>query len=75
MIVDQVQCNALMRMSAPIGGKLPMHASGAGKALLAALPKSQRLPLLHKQSLPAYTPYTLTSPSALEENFSNIQTK
>ncbi|MFN6887774.1 IclR family transcriptional regulator, partial [Proteus mirabilis] len=26
VIVDQVQCNALMRMSAPIGGKLPMHA-------------------------------------------------
>ncbi|MDE9590730.1 IclR family transcriptional regulator domain-containing protein, partial [Xenorhabdus bovienii] len=25
VIVDQVQCNALMRMSAPIGGKLPMH--------------------------------------------------
>ncbi|WGL98126.1 glyoxylate bypass operon transcriptional repressor IclR [Arsenophonus sp. aPb] len=75
VIVDQVQCNALMRMSAPIGGKLPMHASGAGKALLAALPKSQRLSLLEKQKLHAYTPYTLTSPSALEENFSDIRTK
>ncbi|MDR5609946.1 hypothetical protein [Arsenophonus sp.] len=30
---------------------------------------------LHKQSLPTYTPYTLTSPSALEGNFSDIQTK
>ncbi|MDP0612694.1 IclR family transcriptional regulator, partial [Klebsiella pneumoniae] len=29
VIVDQVQCNALMRMSAPIGGKLPLHASVA----------------------------------------------
>lgn len=75
VIVDQVQCNALMRMSAPIGGKLPMHASGAGKALLAALPKSQRLPLLQKEKLHAYTPYTLTSPSVLEENFSNIRTE
>lgn len=26
IIIDQVQCTALMRMSAPIGGKLPMHA-------------------------------------------------
>ena len=25
IIIDQVQCTALMRMSAPIGGKLPMH--------------------------------------------------
>ncbi|KFB93444.1 acetate operon repressor [Citrobacter freundii ATCC 8090 = MTCC 1658 = NBRC 12681] len=32
IIIDQVQCTQLMRMSAPIGGKLPMHASGAGKA-------------------------------------------
>ncbi|MFS1562499.1 MAG: IclR family transcriptional regulator C-terminal domain-containing protein [Candidatus Arsenophonus phytopathogenicus] len=31
--------------------------------------------ILHKQSLPAYTPHTLTSPSALEGNFSDIQTK
>lgn len=44
-----------MRMSAPISGKLPMHASGACKALLAALPKSQRLSLLQKQKLHAYT--------------------
>lgn len=75
VIVDQMQGNALMRMSASIGGKLPMHASGADKAVLAALPKSQRLPLLEKQMLHAYTPYTLTSPSALEENFSDIWTK
>lgn len=32
IIIDRVQCTHLMRMSAPIGGKLPMHASGAGKA-------------------------------------------
>ncbi len=37
IIIDQVQCTHLMRMSAPIGGKLPMHASGAGKAFLAQL--------------------------------------
>ena len=37
MIIDQVQCTQLMRMSAPIGGKLPMHASGAGKAFLSPI--------------------------------------
>lgn len=37
VIIDQIQCTQLMRMSAPIGGKLPMHASGAGKAFLANL--------------------------------------
>lgn len=51
VIVDQVQCNALMRMSAPIGGKLPMHASGAGKAFLSTLPENKLLPLLQKKRL------------------------
>lgn len=68
VIVDQVQCNALMRMSAPIGGKLPLHASGAGKAFIATLPEDQLIPLLSKKGLHAYTPYTLTTPSALKEN-------
>lgn len=49
IIIDQVQCTALMRMSAPIGGKLPMHASGAGKAFLATLPDDQVTKLLHKR--------------------------
>ena len=53
VIVDQVQCNALMRMSAPIGGKLPMHASGAGKAFLSTLPENKLLPLLQKKGLMA----------------------
>ena len=47
IIIDQVQCTQLMRMSAPIGGKLPMHASGAGKAFLSQLSEEQVTGLLH----------------------------
>ncbi|WP_113627944.1 glyoxylate bypass operon transcriptional repressor IclR [Pectobacterium peruviense] len=68
IIIDQVQCTALMRMSAPIGGKLPMHASGAGKAFLAHLPDAQVAQLLHKKGLHGYTPHTFSSPQALKEN-------
>ncbi|MCW7762288.1 glyoxylate bypass operon transcriptional repressor IclR [Photorhabdus sp. P32] len=68
VIVDQVQCNALMRMSAPIGGKLPMHASGAGKAFLSTLSDNQLVQLLHKKGLHSYTQYTKTTPSGLKEN-------
>ncbi|MCL2895985.1 glyoxylate bypass operon transcriptional repressor IclR [Brenneria tiliae] len=73
VIVDQVQCTALMRMSAPIGGKLPIHASGAGKAFLAGLPDEQVIRLLHKKGLHAYTPHTLNSPQNLKENLSVIR--
>ncbi|PHM31163.1 glyoxylate bypass operon transcriptional repressor IclR [Xenorhabdus innexi] len=73
VIVDQVQCNALMRMSAPIGGQLPMHASGAGKALLATLSEQKCLQLLHKKGLHAYTQHTHTTAAALKENLEQIR--
>ncbi|MBJ7223455.1 MULTISPECIES: glyoxylate bypass operon transcriptional repressor IclR [unclassified Brenneria] len=73
IIIDQVQCNALMRMSAPIGGKLPMHASGAGKAFLAALPEEQVTRLLHRKGLHGYTHHTLNSPQNLKENLLQIR--
>ena len=56
-----------MRMSAPIGGKLPMHASGAGKAFLAAERRAGN-GLLHRKGLHAYTHATLVSPVHLKED-------
>ncbi|CQD35909.1 glyoxylate bypass operon transcriptional repressor IclR [Yersinia mollaretii] len=73
IIIDQVQCTALMRMSAPIGGKLPMHASGAGKAFLSTLSDDQLVQLLHKKGLHAYTQHTRTSPASLKENLALIR--
>lgn len=73
IIIDQVQCTALMRMSAPIGGKLPMHASGAGKAFLANLSDAQVSSLLHRKGLHAYTHATLVSPVHLKEDLAQIR--
>lgn len=73
IIIDQVQCTALMRMSAPIGGKLPMHASGAGKAFLANLSDDQVSSLLHRKGLHAYTHATLVSPAHLKEDLAQIR--
>ena len=73
VIIDQVQCTQLMRMSAPIGGKLPMHASGAGKAFLAHLGDEQVTALLHQKGLHYYTPKTLMSPQSLKENLAKVR--
>lgn len=75
LIIDQVQCNALMRMSAPIGGKLPMHASGAGKAFLATFTDEELAQWLHQNGLPSYTPHTLCAPAALKENLSRVRAR
>ncbi|GAB3422157.1 transcriptional repressor IclR [bacteria symbiont BFo1 of Frankliniella occidentalis] len=73
VIIDQVQCTQLMRMSAPIGGKLPMHASGAGKAFLANLNDKQVTELLHRKGLHYYTPKTLMSPQSLKDNLALVR--
>jgi len=73
VIIDQVQCTQLMRMSAPIGGKLPMHASGAGKAFLAHLSDEQVTALLHQKGLHYYTPNTLMSPQSLKEDLAQVR--
>ncbi len=54
--------------SAPIGGKLPMHASGAGKAFLSQLSEEQVTSLLHRKGLHAYTHATLVSPLHLKDD-------
>jgi IclR family transcriptional regulator, acetate operon repressor len=43
-----------------------VHATAAGKALLAALPKTERRRLLDLNGLPAYTEKTITDPDELE---------
>lgn len=73
IIIDQVQCTQLMRMSAPIGGRLPMHASGAGKAFLANLSDEQVASLLHRHGLHGYTHATITSPVHLKEDLALIR--
>ena len=73
VIIDQVQCTQLMRMSAPIGGKLPMHASGAGKVFLAHLADEQVTALLHQKGLHHYTPKTLMSPQSLKANLAQVR--
>jgi DNA-binding IclR family transcriptional regulator len=47
-----------------VGGRLPLHATGVGKALLAAAPVAFRAAYL-RRSLVRVTPYTLTDPQRL----------
>ncbi len=34
VLIGQLECKSMVRMCAPLGSRLPLHASGAGKALL-----------------------------------------
>jgi IclR family acetate operon transcriptional repressor len=65
VFIEQVQCRELMRMSAKLGARAPLHASGVGKAMLAAMDERGVAGALGRQGLGQFTPHTLTSRDAL----------
>jgi IclR family acetate operon transcriptional repressor len=65
VFVEQVQCRELMRMNAKLGARAPLHASGVGKAMLAALDERAASALLGRNGLARFTPHTFTVRDAL----------
>lgn len=63
--VTQVPSRHAMRMFTEIGRQVELHCSGVGKALMAQLDDDQVHSIIRRVGLPAYTPHTLTTESAL----------
>ena len=64
VFIAQAPCRELMRMDVKLGARAPVHASGVGKAMLAALPERE-LDAALPAALPRYTGHTLTTREAL----------
>ncbi|PRY95780.1 IclR family transcriptional regulator [Hasllibacter halocynthiae] len=64
LFLAQAETHAAIRAFFPPGTLSPLHASGIGKAVLAALPPERRLAALG-DTLDGFTPHTLTAPDAL----------
>jgi IclR family acetate operon transcriptional repressor len=60
-------------MLAPIGSRLPLHASGAGKALLATLGDERINEVIKKTGLTQFTESTLNTPAKLKEEMMLIR--
>ena len=73
LFVSQVESTHLMRMVAALGSRVPLYASGAGKALLAALPADEQAPLIDRQAFTAVTRHTLTARSALIRELASVR--
>lgn len=56
-----------MRMFTEVGRRVPLHATGVGKALLAAMPPEVVDALVARAGMPAHTPATLTDPARLRD--------
>ena len=55
----------VVRLFTVVGNRVPLHATGAGKALLASLPQTKRDALLDRADLRAHTANTLVDRAAL----------
>lgn len=64
----QVECRQMMRALARPGGRVPLHCSSVGKALLSAMPDGALSKILHRQGLARLTVKTINTPAGLRED-------
>ncbi|MEM9107506.1 MAG: HTH-type transcriptional regulator BhcR [Pseudomonadota bacterium] len=73
MFVGQVECHHSVRAFFPPGTMSPMHASGIGKALLAAMPANRLDAHLETATLERFTEHTIVEPDALRTSLTQIK--
>jgi DNA-binding IclR family transcriptional regulator len=71
--VDKVESEHIIRYSAGVGDRRPLHATSTGKAILAFLPVEQCEALLDALPLPRHTERTVTSLAALRGSLDEIR--
>jgi DNA-binding IclR family transcriptional regulator len=63
--IETVPSPQVVRLFTAVGNRVPLHATGAGKCLLAALPAARRDALLDRLELRSYTPHTIVDGATL----------
>ena len=71
--VDKVESEHVIRYSAGVGDRRPLHATSTGKALLAFLSAEERDEILRSLALPRHTERTVTSVAALRAALDEIR--
>jgi DNA-binding IclR family transcriptional regulator len=70
LYVDRLSGSASVPVVTQVGSRLPMHATGVGKVLLAYAPPEVQDAVL--SDLPRITPYTITQPGRLQEQLRRV---
>lgn len=72
LYLDRIVGQASVPVVSAVGSRLPLHATGVGKVLLAFAPAEVR-DALCAQQLRRVTPYTITQPGRLREQLRRVQ--
>ncbi|GAW51515.1 MULTISPECIES: IclR family transcriptional regulator [unclassified Nocardioides] len=70
LYVDRLSGHASVPIVSTVGSRLPMHATGVGKVLLAHAPAEVQRAVL--SDLPRVTPYTITQPGLLRRQLAKV---
>jgi IclR family acetate operon transcriptional repressor len=73
--MGQAECRQLMRAIARPGGRVKMHCSGVGKAILAWLPEREVARVLDQHGMPRATDKTLGTPDALKHDLEQVRVR
>ena len=73
LYLEKLDSTHLIRIVSEIGGRLPIHCTGLGKAMLAYMPDVSVKRLIREKGLASYTPNTITNPAALERELCKIR--
>ena len=73
--LSQVECRQMMRAFARPGGRVPLHCSSVGKALLSAMPDADVARVLHRHGLARVTVKTLITTPALRDDLVRARTR
>ncbi len=71
--ISQVESKQMMRAVARVGGRVAMHCTSAGKAILSRLPAGEVSAVIAQHGLPRKTTTTLTSRARLDGEFLRIR--
>ena len=71
--IETMPSPQVVRLFTSVGTRVPLHATGAGKALLAALPAPRRDTLLDRLELRGYTARTLVDRPALRRALDEVR--
>lgn len=69
----QVECRQMMQAIAKPGGRVPLHCSGIGKALLASMPDREVAKILRRRGLERMTDKTIDTPARLRDSLTRIR--
>ncbi|MBB5516445.1 IclR family acetate operon transcriptional repressor [Rubricella aquisinus] len=72
--LDQVESRFTMRAITQVGGRLPMHCSGSGKALLSQMPPERQARIMSDIPLEQITPHTVVDQGKLIAQLTKART-